>query len=104
MSENSQEQLTLRPETAERIRRAAQSRGMDVDRFLQQLIGEEGESPERSFRESGEVHAFLDDWHPPVSLRDWIGLAHPENRDAAPDDQDIRAQRIHEKHVDRRTR
>ena len=101
MSKRPREQLALRPETAERIRRAAQNRGLDVDQFLRQLIAEEGESPGRSLGGAEESYSFLDDWHPPTSLRDWIGLARPESSDATSDDRDVRAQRIHEKHVDR---
>lgn len=103
MTERPREQLTLRPETAERIRRAAQNRGLDVDQFLQQLIEDADESARCSVGESEDTHAFLNGWRPPAPLRDWVGLARPENGDAGPRDRDVRAQRIHEKHVDRRT-
>jgi hypothetical protein len=75
---------------------------MDLDQFLQRLMEGFDASPEcSSTRGVEEKPAFLHDWFPPTSLRDWIGLARSEDNVVTLDDQDGRIQRTHGKHVDR---
>lgn len=105
MNEDSTEHLTLRPETVERIRRAAREEGMEIDAFLRQMLRWRESLPPSSSADSserGDGQSVLDEWEPPESLRTWIGLALSESPASVPEEHQARVERIHRKHVERK--